>query len=228
MDNSVNKSVVSSRFRKTLVFLITPAVAVLTIAFYFPVNAAVTQSSYLRFTNDLRLRAVTADYAISRFGSSVDSLVSRSVIRQYLHDYVRGKRSFVELTEFTRPRYADGAKVEKDLLGARRMLADGTVVAEFEDQQYLSGAEEGELASADSTIVLRDGPRQVVVITRPIQESSDLIGYDQAAFDATLFAGCASSNVPGDSSLHRALFYRHNSSVAYDPLPLHETPHRSA
>lgn len=88
---------------------------------------------------------------------------------------------FEDLTAYTEPRYADGARVITSLTGARRILPDGRVVAAFGDQSHIEMA-----ASRSSVCVEQTDARTIVVIRRPIRADGDTIGYDVGAFDTSL------------------------------------------
>jgi signal transduction histidine kinase/ActR/RegA family two-component response regulator len=169
----------SQRIYTILFAVIVPSIFLLTFLFYVPFNKQSEERLNQQFSSAIELRAVVADFVTEQHVIAVESLASRSVIRQYLYEYTAGLRTFESVIDFTEPRYADGARVITDLLGARRTLTDGTIVTAFGQQEYLAGQLPGV-----SEGVIHDGTRLIIVIQRPIHESGHTIGYDIAAFDA--------------------------------------------
>lgn len=164
-----------------MAFVLLPAIAILTIGIFIPVDTVLTNATYEGFQQDVRLSATATSFTLDQFKSAVDSLASRTMIRERLNDYVRGLTDFEDLTAYTGPRYADGANVITSLTGARRILPDGRVVAAFGEQSHLEMA-----ASRSSVCVEQTDARTIVVIRRPIRADGDTIGYDVGAFDTSL------------------------------------------
>ncbi|MFP4510222.1 MAG: sensor histidine kinase [Spirochaetaceae bacterium] len=174
-------ALLSRRLVRTVAFVVLPVLAVLTTAVYVPVAIVLTNAAYERFQQDVRLAAATTSSRIDQFAGAVDSLASRTVIRQRLYDYTQGITDFQDLTAYTEPRYADGASVITSLSGARRILPDGRIVATFGDQMHLRMS-----ASSDRMRVEQNDARTVIVIRRPIRQERETIGYDIGAFDTSL------------------------------------------
>ena len=135
----------------------------MTVLLFIPFRNAASDRIYQNFTNDVELRAVMANNTIDRFINAVDGLTSRTAIRMRLYAYAQDEIDFLTLVEFTEPRYADGARVIKDLLGARRILPDGTVVTEFGQQTLFS-----ELESGPWKQVVQENSRLIVIIQQPM------------------------------------------------------------
>lgn len=192
---------------------------ILTAVLFVPVSTTAARGAHRDFVNGVRLRTNTADFTIKRFTTSVDALISRTVIRQYLYDYVQGERTFRELVDFTVPRYADGARVIEDLVGARRILMDGTVVTAFGDQENLDGQEPGV-----EIRIVRDHTPLLIIIERPIRESDQIIGYDQAAFDASVLVADPEPGILGFSLAKEdetvSARFRHAEPLAAAPFYL--------
>ncbi|MFP4164499.1 MAG: response regulator [Chitinispirillaceae bacterium] len=171
----------SKRFYITILVVILPTIAVITLLFYIPFNRTSIERVNLRFSSKIELRAVVADFVIERFINAVESLASRTAIKQHLYEYVTGARELPGLIEYTEPKYADGARVINDLLGARRTLMDGTVVTTFGQQNHLR-----EIPPGTTERIFQDGSSLIMVIQRPIRESGITIGYDMACFRADM------------------------------------------
>lgn len=173
-------SEISKRLYGTLLLIILPATLVMTVLLFIPFRNAASDRIYQNFTNDVELRAVMANNTIDRFINAVDGLTSRTAIRMLLYAHSQGEIDFQTLLEFTELRYADGAQVIKDLLGARRILPDGTEVTEFGQQSFFSELEPGPWKQ-----VVQNNSRLMVIIQQAIYEENQLIGYDAAAFDGS-------------------------------------------
>ncbi|WP_460057052.1 hybrid sensor histidine kinase/response regulator [Spirochaeta dissipatitropha] len=169
----------SKRLHISILLVLVPTIAIITLLFYIPFSRAETNRIDQQCSSDLALRAVAADFVIDRFIFAVDSLASRSAIRGYLNEYATGRRNLQSVIDFTEPRYADGARVTNNLIGARRTLSDGTSITSYGSQDFLEGIDPGKsehIFYIDSSLI--------IVIQRPIVESGATIGYDLASFNA--------------------------------------------
>lgn len=200
-----------------LLAVIVPSILILTFLFYIPFNKQSAERLNQQLSSDTELRALVADFAIEQYLNAVESLASRSAIKQYLYEYAAGLRTLESVTDFTEPRYADGARVINDLLGARRTLTDGTIVTAFGQQEYFTAEQPG-----ISERVIRDGSRLIIVLQHPIRESGHTIGYDLAAFDAQKIFDdlpdeflALSFSSPDSIDNHPNLFHAELSSLPY-------------
>ncbi len=159
-----------------IAFLLSFIVFVIPLKMHFQAE----QENY--FLNDLKLKAVSNEHILSNYVSMAESLGSRTVIRQKLFDYHQGKTSLEELSLFTGPKFADGASVLKDVVGAARYLPDGTCIATWGNPH--ARGRHGEKHPGLS--LMKDNEDLLAIVVAPITEKNILIGYDVCVFNANV------------------------------------------
>lgn len=161
------------------------SVLLIAATFMFPMNILLSREMEGRLAGAVELRAVQVNYNLGRFSSEITGLTSRTVIRQQLLKYSLGEVDFQELASFTEPKYADGARIIEDLIGARRVLPDGRLVCSYGDQELFAA-----LPDLLPVIALVPGSGGAkIAVSQPIVEEGRTLGYDQGIFEAAFMFG---------------------------------------
>ncbi len=171
---------ITTQFYRTVKLSVAMSAFLIAAVFLFPINTMLTREIHDRFVNAVELRALYVNYTLSRFIADITALTSRTVIRHQLLLHSRGEIGFQELVSFSAPKYADGARVIKDVVGVRRILPDGAVVCSHGDQEFFHGVS----ADTPGIFLLPGGKSTEILVVRPIIESGRTIGYDAGIFHA--------------------------------------------
>ncbi|PKL02431.1 MAG: hypothetical protein CVV55_04470 [Synergistetes bacterium HGW-Synergistetes-2] len=171
---------ITAQFYRTVLLSVAMSAFLIAGVFLFPINTMLTQEIHGRFVNAVELRALYVNYTLGRFIADIAALTSRTAIRHQLLLHSRGEIGFQELVAFSTPKYADGARVIKDLVGVRRILPDGAVVCSHGDQEIFHGVS----ADTPGIFLLSAAESTKMLVVRPIIESERVIGYDAGIFNA--------------------------------------------
>ena len=118
-------------FRRSAVsFLIITLLLVLG-SFLIPAALRRAEGLQTALYHQAHVHALALEREIIAFRERVESLTSRTMIREALRDYLDGAISADQAFAFIAPRFADGAMVYDDLQGAARYTADGDLVTYY-------------------------------------------------------------------------------------------------
>ncbi len=171
---------ITTQFYRTVKLSVAMSAFLIAAVFLLPINTMLTREIYGRFVNAVELRALYVNYTLGRFIADITALTSRTVIRHQLLLHSRGEVGFQELVSFSAPKYADGARVIKDVAGVRRILPDGAVVCSYGDQELFSGLS----TDTPGIFLLAEAEATKILVVCPIIESDRIIGYDAGIFHA--------------------------------------------
>ncbi len=163
------------------------AVSILFLVFQ-PMKTALEKSLTDNFVQVSEVNYYSINNSIQRGIEGTKSISSRTMIRNAIDDYEKGKMSLEELKEYTQPKYEDGAKVIEHLVTAERYV-DGIRIARYETA--------GNVFDINTIKMDMNGiiePTANVILSlkniftfhiSPIIINGKLVGYDQTLYDLT-------------------------------------------
>lgn len=169
-------NLISKRMLKFYLLFFLTVVLLTYFSIYFPLKNALTDQVYENFELVSEAKITAIQQALSQSIQGAESLSSRTMIRDQILIYNAGEITWDELTEFTVPKYRDGAKVIRNLVGATR-LVDGQVLASYGDVE--SRIEENPALETD--MLLNDSTR--LIIKSPILFNGQFLGTDIVEYD---------------------------------------------
>lgn len=96
---------------------------------FFPLYRLIGELHQTRLAGELRGQVQAIDQYLQRVDAVTRQIASRSMIRQWLGEYVAGTLSRAALAELTNPRMTDALKQSSELVGVVRLGPAGEVVA---------------------------------------------------------------------------------------------------
>ena len=153
-----------------------------------PMKTALEKSLTDNFIQISEVNYYSVNNSIQGGIEGAKSISSRTMIRNAIDDYKKGKMSLEELKEYTQPKYEDGAKAIEHLVTAERYV-DAKIIARYKaaDSKFDIGTVNVDMtgiAEPISNIILSSKNIYSVNIS-PIIIDGKLVGYDQIVYDLT-------------------------------------------
>lgn len=153
-----------------------------------PMETALKKSLTDNFIQISEVNYCSVNDSIQRGIEGAKSISSRTMIRDAIDDYKKGKTSLDELKEYTQSKYEDGAEVIEHLVTAERYV-DGKIIAQYKDSDSMFdistvNVDMTGIIEPISNIILSTKNIYSVNIS-PIIIDSKLVGYDQIVYDLT-------------------------------------------
>lgn len=99
-------------------------ILIMAILVYYPLHAALTESTILNFSHLVEAKQVIVQNDIDRSLDGSRSMSSRTMIRENIVKYLNQEISYDEMEAYVGPRYEDGAKALTNLILAERIIGD--------------------------------------------------------------------------------------------------------
>lgn len=145
---------------------------------YSRAEQIVKEKTLNNFRSNMVLKAYLIDNNISRYIEGAKSISSRSMIRNKIIDYKKGKITFKELKDYTKTNYIEGLKALDNCVSAIRIVDDSVLVNWSFPQEDLNTLLPGNSPRKITTkIVFGDTIFNVLVIS-PVKKNDDIYAYD--------------------------------------------------
>ncbi|MBM7555739.1 sensor domain-containing diguanylate cyclase [Halanaerobacter jeridensis] len=173
------------RIFRNLKYVMIGAFIFVIIFFYFMVYTPLKDELETSLTNEFKKELSIIELDVeNHFKQQIEdmkSLSSRTMIRKKLYQYQQEQITLEELQEYTQPKYVDGIKALDDLIGAYR-ISNQQIVAKCGQTEIINL--ERYYQSENKKSKLEIFPQQkMAIISSPIYEQNELLGYDIASFD---------------------------------------------
>lgn len=146
---------------------------------YIPSQKVYKSKLDVEFSKDMKLESFLIDAAIQKAIEGARSMSSRTMIRNKIVDYNNGVINFLELKEYSTPKYIDGVKALDDCVYAARYVNNQLLVehnnASFQpDIDFISDTSIHEI----STKISNNDSLLIIGVISPIRHKSNIIGFD--------------------------------------------------
>ncbi len=171
---------------KNLKYLILISIVFIILLFYFfvyrPMRNELEASFKRDFTHIVSISETNLENYFKNQVEGTESLSSRTMIREKFYDYKQDDISLNMLKNYTQPKYVDGVKALKGIKGALRISIDNKIIASCGKvnrkhlNDYLN-------FKNDKTMIKILLPKNIMIVSSPIYEKKELLGYDIAFFN---------------------------------------------
>jgi len=173
-----------------LTFLIITVLIALIIFFYIgvfsPLQDELEKTLIENFKNTVSIAEINVENYISRAKEGAESLSSRTMIKSMLNKFNRGDISYLEVKQYTQPKYSDGAKVLDHVIKAVRFCNGEKLIAGCDG---ISGDKSIDMdlkefnQDVKKTKIYILHKKNLVIINSPIILEQEKLGNDIVVFD---------------------------------------------
>lgn len=168
-----------------LKYLIIAAFIFMIILFYFtvftPLKNRLETSLDEEFKQTLAVVESDVEHYFKQQLENVNSLASRTMIRQKLYQYKSKEINLAEVQKYTQPKYVDGVEALDNVLGAYRISGQQSI-ANWGILETINVTDYYDWNKRKTEIKINPKQGQSIVIA-PIKEQGVVLGYDIASFD---------------------------------------------
>ena len=171
-------------FKQLKYFIIISLILILLLSYFGifnPFRKQLESSLNNNFEQLVSISEINLENNMKQFKEGAESLSSRTMIRNELADYKAGKISLDSLKEYTQDKYKDGADALNSYLAAYRISGDQIIAKSIKQEKF--AIENYYDLDADTTQIDIFPELGIVVVSSPIIESGEKLGYDIVAFD---------------------------------------------
>jgi len=166
---------------KKLEYLFLISIFSIIILYYFfvykPLKNELKTSLIANFKHIVAISEINLENYFQKCIEGTNSLSSRTMIRKKLYDYYNNKINLKYLKDYTQPKYIDGAKALKNIVGALRISKNNNLIAKYgKIKKY--NIENFNNKTTDIRLLNNNK----IVVSSPIYENKTLLGYDIASF----------------------------------------------
>ena len=170
-----------------LKYLIIAAFIFMVIFFYFtvftPLKNRLETSLENEFKQTLAISESNVEHYFQQQMENVNSLASRTMIRQKLYEYKSKIVDLAAVQAYTQPKYVDGVEALDNILGAYR-ISGQDIIASWGRTGTIKLKNYYDIQSEQTKIKFFPEQKKSVVIT-PINKQGLILGYDIASFDVS-------------------------------------------
>ena len=156
-------------------------VMIITALFFYwgvfsPLRSELQTSLRKEFQRSVTITEHNVENTFNRFIEGTESISSRTMIKNKLDQYLKGEISLNELKDYTDQKYADGAKVLDNILGAFR-IADKKIITEWGTKDFNEIVQNLELNNKETQITILD-EKLYLIVNSPIIKNGKKLGND--------------------------------------------------
>jgi diguanylate cyclase (GGDEF)-like protein len=171
-----------NQFIRTFVIILIVMVIFSYFGVYLPLRTEIIASLEQNFTNFVDITEVNIENKLNRYLESVESVSSRTMIKQQLNAYHQGEISFEALSDYTQPKYHDGVVTLDHLISSFR-ITDDKIIADYNLNAFEFFDRYNNFTN-EQTVIKINTAKDYVLINAPIKNATgEKIGNDVALFE---------------------------------------------
>ena len=168
-----------------LKYLIIIVIVITVFFFYFgvfsPLRSELETSLQEEFKRSVTITEQNVENTFNRFIEGSESLSSRTMIKNKLAQYLNDEISLVDLRDYTKEKYADGAQVLDNIVGAYR-IADNKIITGWGEKEFKDFKEFLSYNNKKSQItILKE--KSLLIVNSPIFKNDKKLGNDIVVFN---------------------------------------------
>ncbi|MGM0410791.1 MAG: GGDEF domain-containing protein [Bacillota bacterium] len=133
------------------------------------------------FQRSVTITEQNVENTLNRFIEGAESLSSRTMIKNKLGQYKGGEISLIELKEYTKEKYADGAKVLENVVGAYR-ISDNEVITSWGEKDFHKIRGMIDFDNQNTEIIISK-EKTLLIVNSPILKEKTKLGNDIVVFN---------------------------------------------
>ncbi|TYB30293.1 MAG: GGDEF domain-containing protein [Candidatus Mcinerneyibacterium aminivorans] len=172
-------------FKNLKYLMITSLITVILMFFFFvyrPMRNELKESFKRDFIHIVSISEANLENYFKNQIEGTESLSSRTMIRKKFYDYMQNKIDLDTLKKYTQPKYVDGVNALKGIKGALRISINNEVIALCGDVNKKNIKKYSEFKNKTTAMNLFPS-ENILVVSSPVYEQKELLGYDIACFN---------------------------------------------
>lgn len=168
-----------------LKYLVILVIIITALFFYLgvfsPLRTELETSLRNEFQRSVTITEQNVENTLNRFIEGAKSLSSRTMIKNKLDQYKDGEISLIELKEYTKEKYADGAKVLENVVGAYR-ISDNEVITSWGEKDFHKIRGMIDFDNQNTEIIISK-EKTLLIVNSPILKEKNKLGNDIVVFN---------------------------------------------